>query len=272
MSTSGSRSKPSSSLKPGSYSLSSSGVPSSSRPFLNMLNPMNSTYHGYMKANQSVVEENEGDATEDVDLEAGSRSTIFHSSHDAKPSATAQGKRRVAWDPGASEMNILHPNIHKEDKMHDSSDDEVPPSFMVEPTTRPATSPKFTRQSNKSESGHSGRSRALYSTDGRRLPPILPTVVDKSPTPVKTPPISKLSELNEEPERSRDPRTSTPSQGSNASYHQTRPTMRGLDDYEKALWKWVNVYNLDAFLQEVYSYYEGKGIYSIALSRGLNLL
>ncbi len=31
-------------------------------------------------------------------------------------------------------------------------------------------------------------------------------------------------------------------------------------------------YNLDAFLQEVYSYYEGKGIYSIALSRGLNLL
>lgn len=48
--------------------------------------------------------------------------------------------------------------------------------------------------------------------------------------------------------------------------------MRGLDDYEKALWNWVNVYNLDAFLQEVYSYYEGKGIYCIALSRGLNLL
>ncbi|KAJ3491877.1 hypothetical protein NLJ89_g11297 [Agrocybe chaxingu] len=48
--------------------------------------------------------------------------------------------------------------------------------------------------------------------------------------------------------------------------------MRGLDDYEKALWNWVNVYNLDAFLQEVYYYYEGKGIYSIALARGLNLL
>ena len=239
-----------------------------------MLNPMNSTYHGYMQANQSVVEENEDDATEDVDLEAGGRSTIFHSSHEAKPSATAQGKRRVAWDPGASEMNILHPNIHKEDKMHerDSSDDEVPPSFMVEPTTRPAASPKFTRQSNKSESGHSGRSRALYSTDGRKLPPILPSVVDKSPSPVKIPPTHKLSEFNEETDHLRDPRTSTPSQGSNTSYHQTRPTMRGLDDYEKALWNWVNVYNLDAFLQEVYSYYEGKGIYSIALSRGLNLL
>ncbi|EIN07043.1 APG9-domain-containing protein [Punctularia strigosozonata HHB-11173 SS5] len=48
--------------------------------------------------------------------------------------------------------------------------------------------------------------------------------------------------------------------------------MRGLDNYERALWNWVNVYNLDAFLQEVYYYYQGKGIWCIALSRGLNLL
>lgn len=26
---------------------------------------------------------------------------------------------------------------------------------------------------------------------------------------------------------------------------------QGLDEYERALWSWVNVYNLDAFLQEV---------------------
>ena len=32
---------------------------SSSRPFLNMLNPMGRTYQGYMQANQSVVEEEE---------------------------------------------------------------------------------------------------------------------------------------------------------------------------------------------------------------------
>jgi len=242
---------------------------------------MGSTYHGYRQANQSVVEENEeDDATEDVDLEAGGQSTIFHSSQEAaKPSAAAQGKRRVAWDPGASEMNTLYPNIHKGDKIHerDLSDDEVPPSFMVEPASRPAASPKFTRQSHKSGSRVSGRSRALYSTDGRKLPPILPTVVDNSPSPVNAPPTPKWSGLNEEAGRSNNPRTSTPSQGSNSQgsnhfSHQTRPTMRGLDDYEKALWNWVNVYNLDAFLQEVYSYYEGKGIYSIALSRGLNLL
>jgi hypothetical protein len=28
-------------------------------------------------------------------------------------------------------------------------------------------------------------------------------------------------------------------------------SMRGMDDYERALWNWFNVYNLDAFLQEV---------------------
>ncbi|KAG9127405.1 autophagy protein atg9 [Ceratobasidium sp. 392] len=48
--------------------------------------------------------------------------------------------------------------------------------------------------------------------------------------------------------------------------------MRGMDEYERALWNWFNVYNLDAFLQEVYAYYEGKGIYCIALSKGLNLV
>ncbi|EIW67742.1 hypothetical protein TREMEDRAFT_45223 [Tremella mesenterica DSM 1558] len=46
----------------------------------------------------------------------------------------------------------------------------------------------------------------------------------------------------------------------------------GLNEYEKALWKWVNVDDLDGFLQEVYDYYKGKGIYCIALARALNLL
>lgn len=41
---------------------------------------------------------------------------------------------------------------------------------------------------------------------------------------------------------------------------------------ERALWRWVNVEDLDAFLQEVYMYYVGKGIWAIGLSRLLNLL
>ena len=41
---------------------------------------------------------------------------------------------------------------------------------------------------------------------------------------------------------------------------------------EKAMWRWANVENLDNFLQEVYLYYLGNGIWSILLSRCLNLL
>ena len=41
---------------------------------------------------------------------------------------------------------------------------------------------------------------------------------------------------------------------------------------EKALWRWANVQNLDNFLQDVYQYYLGRGIYSILLRSTLNLL
>ena len=230
---------------------------SSSRPFLNMINPMNSNYHGYVQANQSIVEEvGEDDINnrDDVDLEAG-RSAIFHGS------TKSQGKRRVAWNPGASEMGILHPNIHKEDKVYeqDSSDDEVPPSFLIEATSNPIAPSQSPEQPQKQDYA---RGQALYSTEGRRLPPISPKASSSKP-PVSTPP--RPSELTEEP----IPAESNYSRGSPYRHHNP---MRGLDNYEKALWNWVNVYNLDAFLQEVYYYYDGKGIYSIALARGLNLL
>ena len=239
---------------------------SSSRPFLNMINPMNSNYHGYVQANQSIVEETGEDNGEDVDLEAG-RSTIFHGSHEAKRLSTkSQGKHRVAWNPGASEMSILHPNIHKEDKIHerDSSDDEVPPSFLIEATSHPIAPSQSEEQPNHR------RGQALYSTEGRKLPPTSPKIVSKSKSksPALTPPRSRTSDLNEEP----IPGESNYSSFRQGSLFRHHKPMRGLDDYEKALWNWVNVYNLDAFLQEVYYYYEGKGIYSIALARGLNLL
>ena len=44
------------------------------------------------------------------------------------------------------------------------------------------------------------------------------------------------------------------------------------DPKEKALWRWANVENLDIFLTNVYEYYLGNGIWSILLSRVLNLL
>ncbi|EEQ30487.1 Atg9p [Microsporum canis CBS 113480] len=44
------------------------------------------------------------------------------------------------------------------------------------------------------------------------------------------------------------------------------------DPKEKALWRWANVENLDNFLQEVYDYFLGNGIWSIMLSRTLSLI
>ena len=41
---------------------------------------------------------------------------------------------------------------------------------------------------------------------------------------------------------------------------------------ERATWMWANVENLDKFLNEVYEYYTGHGIWSILLSRMIRLL
>ncbi|KIJ69103.1 hypothetical protein HYDPIDRAFT_36195 [Hydnomerulius pinastri MD-312] len=263
MSTSDARSptRPSSSSRHsnmhGSQSTYAPGL-SGSRPFLNMINPMGRNYQGYMQANQSLVveEENESAEDQDQDLEAGhaTRGSIYGRSTTAK----SHGKRTVSWDEGeASEMNLLRPNIRREDKTyeHDTSDDEVPQSFMIEASREPRkpTSPTPVRP-NKGK----GRSQPLYSTSSRSVPREFDAAHDTLPT-VSIPPRPSELDVDESPQ--------TPPR------QQTSPKpLRGLDAYERALWNWINVYNLDGFLQEVYLYYEGKGIYSIALTRGLNLL
>ncbi|TFY79404.1 hypothetical protein EWM64_g4608 [Hericium alpestre] len=210
-----------------------------------MLNPMGRTYQGYTAANQSLLEEEESDPSqshsEDDDVEAQAGRTR---------STSTRPKGRVSW--GGSEMSVLRPNIHKEDKIHEQSedsDDEVPRSFMIEsPNARQPPPPPQSRTAK-------GK--------GREVPSVLPPGIGMG---VDAPRISvppRPSEINAD--------------GYESSRHSPAPSqpakpMRGLDAYERALWNWVNVYNLDAFLQEVYYYYEGKGIYSIALSRGLNLL
>jgi autophagy-related protein 9 len=241
------------------------GTSSSSRPFTNVLNPMSRRYQGYTRADQPLEEEeNEaGSNGEEDDLEAG-RSR-------AARSAKARGKRRVAWDGEASELRVLHPNIHREDPMHDreSSDEEVPHSFKVETTTPRATSSKPSRTRDHDSSFGVRRAQPLHSVAGRAVPP--PTL-PKSLHPSASPP-SRPSEVDRK--AAADPTAQSLPQFSETSSNpssRSRPLVRGLDNYERALWNWVNVYNLDAFLHEVYSYYEGKGIFSIALARGLNLL
>ncbi|KAF7363724.1 Autophagy-related protein 9 [Mycena sanguinolenta] len=229
---------------------------SSSRPFLNMLNPMARQYQGYSQANQSLLEEEDesrSSGDEEANAEAGrSRSTIFQSTaQDVPMSKSRTHAHRVSWD---APPHTLRPNIQQEDALQ--SDDEVPQSFMIEAASK-KSSKKGKSKAASSDSG-GGRSQPLYSVAGRTLPPVLPTHATSPASP--RPGLSPTNDAR--------PASRTSSDGNDRPPKQ----MRGLDAYERALWNWVNVYNLDAFLQEVYYYYEGKGIYSIALSRGLNLL
>ena len=150
-------------------------------------------------------------------------------------------------------MHVLRPNIRQEDAKHDqdSSGDEAPQNYMIETATPGARTQASPRNMSKGKERETRR-KPLSSTSRRQNPAILPTAQ------VSVPP--RPSELDAEEARA-EPLHEPPVR-----------QMRGLDAQERALWNWVNVYNLDAFLQEAYYYYEGKGIYSIALSRGLNLL
>ncbi|KAH7889606.1 putative transmembrane protein [Phlebopus sp. FC_14] len=227
---------------------------SSSRPFLNMLNPMSRNYQGYMQANQSLVEdENENDnAQEDIETGYAPRASIF-----GKTNTKSHGKRRVSWEGDTAETHLLRPHIRRDHESYEqeTSDDEVPQSFMIE-SSRPRKPPSPNAGRTRKDTG---RSQPLYSTSARSLPQEGNT--QETHLSVSIPP--RPSELGVE-EPSRTPQRVPPST--------PRKPLRGLDSYERALWNWVNVYNLDGFLQEVYQYYEENGFYSMALARGLNLL
>ncbi|KAF8636517.1 hypothetical protein AX17_003330 [Amanita inopinata Kibby_2008] len=222
---------------------------STSPPFLQMLNPMGRSYQGYSQANQSPVEEEEENGRSDGDdVETGtSQQTVGHS------------KRRVSWDVDGQTPRTLHPNI-QQDPGHreESSDDEVPQSLMIEAPSRKAAAAASLKGKGRAKT-LSGKGQPLFSTPGRKFPSILPTHVKPSALSIPPRPSEVGGEREERATRNH----------SDTRHHRH---MRGLDAYEQALWNWVNVYNLDGFLQEVYWYYEGKGIYSIALARGLNLL
>jgi len=238
---------------------------SASRPFLNVLNPMarSRDYKGYIQANQSVLEEAEEDEGDSTSVFALQNSPRHHAQQDL--ANTPQSGWR-GFD--ASATTVLRPNIQEEDHKHvpldhsDSSDDQIPQSFLIE-----ASSSKPRRKSSKAKEKAKAREtppqqppRPPLLSRGGSTRPILPTTTqDVKAIHAGSP--QKPSEI--------DP----PDQSSHGHFRPPQPKqMRGLDAYERALWSWVNVYNLDAFLQEVYQYYQGKGIYCIALSRGLNLL
>ncbi|KIL69852.1 hypothetical protein M378DRAFT_184229 [Amanita muscaria Koide BX008] len=226
---------------------------STSRPFLNMLNPMGRSYHGYTQASQTPLEEeDEGRNSSEEDLEVGtSQGTV--------------GQGKVSWDAAGQNSSTLRPNIQGERIQEEESDDEVPQSLMIEAPPHKAVATTATKGKGKAKLNRaSSRAQPLFtaSASGRSLPPLLPT--HTKPVGVATP--LRPSEMNID-----DGHPALQHDHHSRSEYRPKPT-GSLDAYEQALWNWVNVYNLDGFLQEVYWYYEGKGIYSIALARGLNLL
>jgi len=228
----------------------------------------------YAPANQSLRMLAEDEDMEDTklqdsddDMDAGS-SRRNKSTGKGSQSPQTKSPRRVAWSS---------PNDRSNDDNQESDDDgEVPPSFMIEEDTGSSKRKKSKgkgkgKERNEAGSGAGGRSRPLYSVGGgRKLSSILPTHAPPPPpqASVSVPPRpSELDVEGEDEDEQHTPRAS----GYHTNWRTTDP-MLGLDPHERALWNWVNVVNLDAFLQEAYYYYEGKGLYSIALARGLNLL
>lgn len=233
-----------------------------SRPFLNLLNPLGGgrAYRGYERARDDVVEEEgEGEGADEGDVDEDRGEGL--SSRLGWMRATGRGP----GDPHIRMHGVTrHPNnAGIEDEEDDDDDGEVPQSFMIE-ARRPRNSRDDHTPKPKSPT-HSSRINFLGGGTKQQIsmpprPSDLQSAADFALPPPNTAPVH----------------SPTPKQG--------------LDGYERALWNWVNVYNLDAFLQEarlpasyirplltdhvcqVYAYYTGKGIYCIALSRILNLL
>ncbi|KAG7098403.1 hypothetical protein E1B28_000362 [Marasmius oreades] len=223
---------------------------------------MSRTYR-YTPANQSLrmlAEDEDAEDTklQDSDGETNAGSSRRNQSEERNRNTQTKSPRKVAWS---------NPNNRNNDSQDSEDDGEVPQSFMIE---EDAGSSKRRKSKGKGkEVAGSGRTRPLYSVGGgRKLSSILPTHAPPPPphTSVSIPP--RPSELNVDGDEEGQ---CTPRTDESQDIWRTNP-MLGLEPHERALWSWVNVVNLDAFLQEAYYYYEGKGLYSIALARALNLL
>ncbi|KDQ17911.1 hypothetical protein BOTBODRAFT_29217 [Botryobasidium botryosum FD-172 SS1] len=223
--------------------MSSSGM-GSSRPFLQMLNPIGRHYRGYHHP-EDLVEEDE-DEYEEEDLQAGA------SGSNRGNKQTAQRTERHSMQPRSSSRaassSVVDP--YKDGADSEDDDEEVPQSLFIEARRAGRRTPT---QANLNL--------------GTKTPPSHA----RSP-PSRQPPFSipRPSEIDGDLPMPVSSSAPASSQGQRTPAYMGGK--QGLDAYERALWNWVNVANLDAYLQEVYSYYAGKGIYCIALSQGLNLL
>lgn len=208
-----------------------------SRPFLNLLNPLGGrAYRGYEQARDDVVEEQD----EDEYAEDGDEYDDRGEGPSSRPGwmrASVRHASGAGGDVGASRTRThgASSNGAEDDDDDDDDDGEVPQSFLIEGRRpRPAATPRDQGGSKPKSPSHPRiASRAGFLGGG------LKQAISMPPRP---------SDLQSAADFALPlPNTANASQGG-------AWPKQGLDEYERALWNWVNVYNLDAFLQEVWQH------------------
>lgn len=174
---------------------------------------------------------------EDSRMTAGS--AAFFGKERSKSRSDGKGKRTKSQS-GRSRWLAQSPRLLEED-----GDDDVPASLLIEEDELPGPSKQHTQ--------------TVRSDNGRRQGGI--------PAPGGS---------------SRETRNHWEAAQAQQRLHQeplpAPPSMRhghGLlvgSPRDKAMWRWINVVNLDNFIMDVYEYYQGSGMWCIVLERSLYLL
>ncbi|KAF3490508.1 Autophagy-related protein 9 [Arthroderma uncinatum] len=198
------------------------------------------------RAGMAVDEENLGDQYADYELEdalaQASDSQSQQSSPYSRRSRSTRGKR--GW--GNANMTVTAQGARVEDA--EEADDEVPASLLVEGNAMPSSPLPPPPLHPLRSSGIGEHSLHLRG----------PSTIGQTRNRWETRAPSIPSHGQEGP-----PRVWGVKQHAGLAF---------ADPKEKALWRWANVENLDNFLQEVYDYFLGNGIWSIMLSRTLSLI
>ncbi|PVF99063.1 APG9-domain-containing protein [Serendipita vermifera] len=239
---------------------------SNSSGFLNALNPIQrpnnhlQRIHNFQQTSSLLEEDEEYHSNDDdsqgIPLQA---STNLASSRSGVPAILKADASPRAEIDGASE----------------ASDEEIPHSFMVE--TSPSTRKKSLSSQKRAHRSATGQRSGNQSKRNLGGSSILPTT-----HPIRA--LNRFPHPDDIEEEDEDDHNVALLRASNVSSHSSKrrkgkgaargqnDAKKGLDEYQQALWRWVNVYNLDEYLQEIYYYYSNSGFTSIALSRVLNLL
>ncbi|KAK2024791.1 autophagy protein Apg9 [Colletotrichum zoysiae] len=197
------------------------------------------------QAGLNVDEENLRERFQDYDLDhiqglatEDSRATLESNANilNSPPGTTGRGQQR-----GGHRREPTHRWLGQEDE----GDNDVPASLLVEPHEvgveakgTPRRKPSLPGRQNAIPGPSNRRTHAQWETT-KAQQRLHPTDISK-------------------------PITSQPTRFA-----------RGLasgSEKEKALWRWVNVSNLDFFVQDVYYYYRGSGFWCIVCARALHLI